>query len=152
MNKSKHSEASGPEDIFGPVIYVYTRAQAIEDGVLVDVSKPAREAGIRLPTALTAAVHARYVTVPDELIGEQDDAGRLWDLLWMFAHAVGSGKLAGAEGTYEVLVALPANASWEAGEKPTGDGLRVRLVTLKAVCGPADDGSPCITIMKPDED
>ena len=26
------------------------------------------------------------------------------------------------------------------------------LVTLKAVCGPDDDGSPCLTVMLPDED
>ena len=26
------------------------------------------------------------------------------------------------------------------------------IVTLKAVCGPNDDASPCITIMNPDED
>jgi hypothetical protein len=26
------------------------------------------------------------------------------------------------------------------------------LVRLKAVCGPADDGSPCITVMLPEED
>ena len=41
------------EDVFGPVIYTYTRAQAIEDGVLVDVSTLAAEAGIRYPTAVT---------------------------------------------------------------------------------------------------
>jgi hypothetical protein len=26
------------------------------------------------------------------------------------------------------------------------------LVRLKALCGPGDDGSPCITVMMPDED
>lgn len=26
------------------------------------------------------------------------------------------------------------------------------LVALKAVCGPNDDGSPCITVMLPEED
>lgn len=31
-------------------------------------------------------------------------------------------------------------------------GMRVRSVTLKAVCGPSDDASPCITIMLPEED
>lgn len=32
---------------FGPVVFSYTRAQAIEDGVLVDVSEMAKEAGIK---------------------------------------------------------------------------------------------------------
>jgi hypothetical protein len=29
---------------------------------------------------------------------------------------------------------------------------RSRTVTLKAVCGPDDDGSPCITVLFPQED
>ena len=38
---------------FGPVLSVYTRAQAIEDGILVDVSETAREAGFKIPVAVT---------------------------------------------------------------------------------------------------
>lgn len=38
------------------VISVYTRAQALEDGVLVDLSYLAREAGFRWPLAVTRAV------------------------------------------------------------------------------------------------
>jgi len=34
------------------VIHTYTRAQAIEDGVLIDVSEMAREAGFRWPVAV----------------------------------------------------------------------------------------------------
>ena len=37
------------------LIHRYTRAEAIADGVLIDVSAVAREAGIRYPVALTAA-------------------------------------------------------------------------------------------------
>lgn len=33
-----------------PVVHAYTRAEAIEDGVLVDVSETAREAGFRVPS------------------------------------------------------------------------------------------------------
>ena len=33
------------------IIYAYTRAQAIEDGVLADVSEVAKEAGFRYPVA-----------------------------------------------------------------------------------------------------
>jgi hypothetical protein len=32
------------------------------------------------------------------------------------------------------------------------DAKRRRTLTLKAVCGPDDDGSPCLRIMLPDED
>lgn len=40
------------------VIHAYTRAQAIEDGVLVDLSGLASEAGFRWPLAVTQAVWA----------------------------------------------------------------------------------------------
>jgi hypothetical protein len=49
------------------LIHSYTRAQAIEDGVLVDVSDVATEAGFKLPVAITRAAWARYVEVPAEL-------------------------------------------------------------------------------------
>src|SRR5713226_2372951 len=65
------------------VIYAYTRAQALEDGVLVDVSETAKEAGINFPVALTATVWGQYVEVPEGVTG-QDETGRLWDILWMF--------------------------------------------------------------------
>lgn len=44
--------------IFGAtdVIHGYSRTQAIEDGVLIDVSTAAREAGIKYPCAVTRAV------------------------------------------------------------------------------------------------
>jgi hypothetical protein len=37
------------------LIHRYTRADALRDGVLVDVSATAREAGFRWPVALTRA-------------------------------------------------------------------------------------------------
>src|SRR3990172_13277670 len=57
MNELKQY-AEGERDIFGPVIYSYSRADAINDGVLVDVSTLAKEAGIKYPVAVTARVHA----------------------------------------------------------------------------------------------
>jgi hypothetical protein len=73
-----------PEDL----IHRYTRAEAIADGVLIDVSGVAREAGIRYPVALTAAVWRRCVAVPPG-VRCQDEAGRLWDVLWLLRCAVG---------------------------------------------------------------
>ena len=67
---------------FGEVISEYSRRTAIEDGVLVDVSTTAREAGITFPVALTRAVWDRYVEVPEGLRG-QDERGRLWDVVYM---------------------------------------------------------------------
>lgn len=75
-----------PNDGFGepslpsPLIFSYTRAQALADGVLVDVTVAAKEAGFVIPVAVTATVWAAYVRVPDGVVG-QDEGGRLWDVL-----------------------------------------------------------------------
>jgi len=145
-------EQDTTKEIFGDVIYAYTRAQAIEDGVLIDVTETAREAGIKFPTVLTSAVWADYVAVPDEFKGHQDEMGRLWDILWMFSCAVRSGRITGDTGTFEVIIAKPDKGDWRDNEKAHDGNRGQRLVTLKAVCGPSDDGSPCITIMRPSED
>lgn len=60
---------------------IYTRAEALEDGDLVDVSRMAREAGMPLPTAITRAVYARLTPSEEEAAHGQDFPGRLWDLL-----------------------------------------------------------------------
>jgi hypothetical protein len=120
------------------IISRYSRADAIRDGVLIDVSDTGREAGIRYPVALTAAVWERCVTVPPG-VASQDEAGRLWDVLWLLACAIRRGG-SGPEVRFGVHV---RNDNRE-GTPP--------LVRLRAVCGPDDDGSPCITVMLPDED
>ncbi len=58
------------------LIHRYTRANAIADGALIDVSAVAREAGITYPVALTSAAWGRCVTVPPG-VECQDEAGRL---------------------------------------------------------------------------
>ena len=127
--------------IFGDIISTYSRAQAIEDGVLVDVSVTAREAGIRYPVALTRAVWESCVVVPTnakgQLVPGQDARGRLWDVVAMTAFAI---RLA-PSGRTELPVRLRVRQ--RAGH---------RLVTLKSICGPGDDAAPVITIMLPDED
>ena len=119
------------------VIYTYTRAQALEDGVLIDVSETAKEAGIRFRVALTATVYAKYVEVPEGVTG-QDETGRLWDILWMFRCA--AAKFDGST----LLFKLHVRNDNRDGTPP--------LVTLKAECGPGDDAEPVITIMLPEED
>ena len=129
-------EDKSTKDIFGPVISSYTRQQAIADGVLIDVSEMAREAGIKFPIAVTAEVWGRYVTVPDGVQG-QDETGRLWDILWMLRHAIKTSR-GGSEIIYSLYV--------------RNTNRRATLVQLKSVCGPGDDWAPVITIMQPWED
>lgn len=123
------------------VIYAYTRQQAIADGVLVDVSTAAAEAGFRIPVCLTRTAWADAVEWTDADSKRQvyqDESGRLWDLLYMARLAARRG---GSEIRYTFL-RVPRG----------GRGVRPRLVTLKAICGPGDHGEPVITIMLPDED
>jgi len=121
------------------VISSYSRAQAIEDGELVDVSDTAREAGIKFPVAITRATWGKYVEVP-EGVHCQDEAGRLWDILWMFRCA--AAKFSGSTLLFKLYVRNHNRERLDSRD----------LVTLKAVCGPGDDGEPVVTIMLPDED
>jgi hypothetical protein len=120
------------------LIHRYTRSQAIEDGVLIDVSAVAREAGFTYPVALTSAAWGRCVTVPPG-VECQDEAGRLWDVLWVLRLAIGR-----SDGGPEVRFGVHVCADNREGTPP--------LVRLKAVCGPGDQGEPVITVMLPDED
>lgn len=122
--------------VLGPVIFPYTRAQAIADGVLIDVTEMAREAGIKHPTALTATAWAQYVQVP-EGVETQDEKGRLWDILSMFRFAAMQ-AVSGSELRFKVAV--------------RNDNFAPILVTLKAICGPGDTLDPVLTILLPDED
>ena len=124
---------------FGPVIYSYTRAQAVADGVQVEVTKTAQEAGIKFPMFLTRAVFDKYVAVPPGATG-QDEAGRLWDVVWMARFAI----LRARPGVDRIPVALYVR----------NDNRAARLVKLIATCGALDidDPQPAITVMMPDED
>ena len=76
------------------IISTYTRAQAIEDGMLVDVTETAREAGFRYPVAMTSAAWSDCVAWTDEDTqrqAPQDESGRLWDVLWMAKQAARRG-------------------------------------------------------------
>lgn len=119
------------------LIFSYSRGEAIADGVLIDVTKTAKEAGFRYPVAMTSAAWATCVEVPQG-VQCQDETDRLWDVLTMLRHA--SRGAGGGESTilFDVLV--------------LNDRTCPKPVRLKAVCGPDDDLSPCVTIMLPEED
>lgn len=124
------------DNIFGEVISTYTRAQALADGVLVDVSTTAKEAGIKFPVAITQALY-HGVIAPDPRAVGQDVDGRLWDALYMLRNEIRRGN-GGAVVVYRCYFVMKARQR--------------RLMTLKAVCGPGDNAEPVITIMLPDED
>ena len=127
---------SQPDPIFGDVIHTYSRAEALEDGVLVDAGAMAQEAGLRWPVALTRAVWGAYVEVPPG-VQAQDETGRLLDIMWMAYCAIRASKCV-RELRYTVLV--------------RHDNRRPTPVRLKLLSGPGDDGEPVLTILLPEED
>ena len=122
-----------------PIIYSYSRKQAIEDGVLVDLSPWAKETGFSIPVACTAAVWSQYVEPSESSKASgQSERGRANDLLWMLYLAIKKQPGAADLLMYEVIF---MNA---AGKQET--------VSLKAICGPGDDAKPVLTVMLPHED
>ena len=127
------------ESPFGEVIHAYTREQAVADGFQIEVTKTAQEAGIKFPMFLTRAVFDAYVAVPPDVTG-QDEAGRLWDLVWMARFAI----LRSHGHADRLPFALYVR----------NDNRAPKLVKLIATCGALDidDPQPAITVMMPDED
>jgi hypothetical protein len=118
------------------LIFAYTRAEALADGVLKDVTKLAREAGLRYPTAITAAAWAAAVEPPDDCPG-RSIKGRAWDVLqllrWQAQSAGQSDRI-----DFQVRVQVSASA-WQD-------------IALKAMVHAGDEGEPVITVMLPHED
>lgn len=132
------------KNFFGENIHVYTRAQALEDGVLVDVSKTALEAGFKVPVALTRAVWDRFVAWTDEDTDNQtmqDEAGRLWDILSMLMFAIQRDRSEAYQLIYQLAV-VPRD----------GKSCSAKRTKLKSLIGGGDKGEPVITIMLPTED
>jgi len=124
------------DSLFGDVIHHYSRAQAIIDGVLVDVSEVARGLGFHAPVAFTVAVWARCVAWSGEETN-QDEQGRLWDVLWIARLAMRSAKNQ-SEVDYTLRVVQVGGV--------------VEHVALRLSIGPGDEGEPVITIMLFEED
>ena len=113
-------------EIFGDLICCYTRAEAIEDGVLVDVSERAKRHGIKYPTACTAAVWALIGTMPESC--SVDESVRLAAMLAALLAAIRQ-----ARGTDRVAFEALGASLW-------------------AQCGPGDTDAPVITILREGED
>lgn len=139
MSEPQTTEAQVSAD--WDVIHVYTRAQAIEDGVLVDVTEQAREAGFVIPVAFTSAAWADLVRW-DNPAGTppQDEIGRLWDVLTMAVHFA---RRYPRQQTTECEVARVLN-------RPRAS--RPHLAPFVMHCGPGDNAEPVMTIMLPGED
>lgn len=136
-------------DLFGETISTYTRQQAIDDGVLVQLSGPGyqgdswipdmvAEAGFRLPVAMTSAAFHRYVELsPAAERAGNDIKGRLWDVLWMLLQEIRNSR---------------NNSELRFSFYCVTQSVRATRCELKALCGPGDAGDPVLTILLPEED
>lgn len=120
------------------VIHTYSRADALRDGALTDVTLTAREAGLRLPTAISVGV-LELVTCDADALGGQSTAGRLWDVLWM-ARCAAAGARGASCVRYQVIFA------------PRTSEERRRTCSLVLRIGPGDDAAPVLTICLPGEE
>lgn len=153
MHNNDGSQGPDDKNPFGPVIYAYTRAQALADGVLVDVSNAAAEAGFKVPVAMTRAAYADCVEWKDEDTRRQvtqNESGRLWDVLWMGYVAIASRLRAPETGRSQERF---PELLYQLYRVPRGGRATVaRKTTLKLHSGPGDDGEHVITILLPHED
>jgi len=120
------------------IISSYSRAEALADGQLIDVSVTAKEAGFKIPVAITNGVLASLEPTPADKELGQDLAGRLWDVLHMLR--IKAKAQGGSLAEFRVYM-----------QRARYSG-KTHLEDFVAVIGPGDEGEPVITIMLPGED
>ena len=138
-------------ELFGEPVYGYSRAQAIEDGVLVDLSQAIEPCPFKYPVAMSRAAYAATIEAGGEyrpdgeecevltLPGGQDAQGRVHDVFWTLQLAIRRQSAPTDRVHFSVLV------------DTRGDG-RKSQIDLYSVCGPGDTEAPVITIMLEGED
>ena len=147
-------DGNSMESLFGEVISIYSRAQGIEDGVLVDVSDALTPCPFKYPVAMSRAAYETTIAAGGEWVviekptddmieelqlpGGQDVKGRLHDVFTMALEAIRRGTTTDRI-WFSVLVDTHGNG-------------RNTKVDLYSVCGPGDTAAPVITIMLRGED
>lgn len=135
-------------DQWGPPVSVYTRARAIEDGMLIDVTRDAEAVGWKVPAVLTATVASLCCGhLPDPA----DPHGILWGIraravLRCAIEAARAEIRAGRGSRDRITFAAPSAESLLGGS-------RTELVRgIIAHVGPGDDPAPVLTVMMPEDD
>ena len=123
---------SGPFAGF-EVVHRCTRAQAIDDGVLMDVTTQAKVCGFRIPVAMTSTLFGDcWQWAEDVAQGDEEPSGERF-VSWVLRFACETIRASGQTGKDR----LPLSLSYFSG-KPTH-----ALVHI----GPGDDGEPAATLM-----
>ena len=127
------------EELFGPVVFSYTREQVFEDGILADANigdldEVSRQHFPNASVAMTREVFELIEKAVAHPSWHNDWRGVWHDILWM-ARIYGFPKRSDTR-LFKVII--------------TGTG-RKRHHVLKAV-GSFEGGRPCVTIMFPNQD
>jgi hypothetical protein len=121
------SASASMEEIFGPVISSYSRAQAIEDGVLIDVSDTDAARLFKYPAVVTVELHSAISR------GAGSDpatyAARLWDVFYVMQCS------ARRTNDSDVFFRVKVGRS---------------TLALRGNCGPGDDAAPVLTLGFPE--
>ncbi len=117
------------------IVSKYSRADAIKDGTLADVTEQAKDCGFTVPVAITDTVHN---TIEQAVRNDStnDYAGILHDILTMAFYTVRRAP----RGITAALMTVAIR------------GLSARKnIQLKIMIGPGDNAEPVITISFPEE-
>lgn len=136
METNSNPEENDLTSIFGEVISKYTRADALRDGELVDISTTAREAGFKFPTAATRALWETLNRIPRHT-SWQDYEGRLWDVLTMAKDGIRRSPAGVSRVAFQVILSI--------------EGSRRKYATLVIDLGPGDDAEPVFTMGFPED-
>ena len=131
-SKDRTAQSMSSSNPFGDVIFSYTRKQAIEDGVLVDLSQlsPVIRQHWKFPLACTDTV---WAIIESALKKDGNDLeGILHDVSTMAKHAIRGAKQGGLI-FFKVIIAHQAHE-------------------LKLHIGPGDTAEPVLTLMLQNED
>ena len=116
------------DDLFGPVISRYTRAQALADGVLFDVSDSEAAGLFKYPAAITTALFSELKR------GAGNEAAtfnaRLWDVFYIMQ--VQARRTNDSDVFFRVKVGR-------------------RVLALWGNVGPGDDPAPVLTVGFPED-
>ena len=117
-------------DFYGPVISRYTRAQAIEDGVLIDVSDHEAAEMWKFPVAITSALHGELS------VGAGKDAATFTARLRDVFHMMKLRAFARSEPDPDVFFRVKVGR---------------RVLRLWGNIGPGDDPAPVLTVGFPED-
>jgi hypothetical protein len=128
------------------IIFSYSRTEAIEDGVLVDVTATAREMGFKHAVAMADRAWNSCVSWSD---GDSERRGIVQDEKQRLRHVLERllNVIRARAGKHDDRILFDVRCV-----PSDGVGNKVKTVSLHAICGPGDDREPVITICLLGED